>query len=275
MERFHQTLKRHLSKQPRPRTVVELQVQHDQFWTYDHEERPHRASGRRTPAQAFVARTRPFPRVPSSKFLPTAGGSGPGRRQRWGRPALPAAGSITRVWTRNYEPWGRQMVNDASPHLSRRRDVSRHSSVEVIRRYSNPPRRPADLRKLLTAAPVRDHAMPETRPPRQHQRRLRPDELARLVTDYVAGVEVMELVRRYGIARQTVFDQMRREGVPRRHPRLSVDETEKAAGIYRTGDSLATIGEVFGVDPGTVRRALIKLGVPMRDCHGREQTASS
>ena len=63
--------------------------------------------------------------------------------------------------------------------------------------------------------------------------------------------------------------------VPRRHPRMSADDTEKAAGLYRAGDSLGTIGEVFGVDPGTVRRALIKLGVPMRDCHGNEQVASS
>ena len=92
--------------------------------------------------------------------------------------------------------------------------------------------------------------MPETRPPRQHQRRIRPDELARLVGDYVAGVEVIELARRYGIARQTVLEQMRREGVPRRHPRLSADDTERAAGLYRTGDSLATVGGVFGVDPG-------------------------
>jgi len=93
------------------------------------------------------------------------------------------------------------------------------------------------------------------------------------VADYVEGVEVIELARRYGIARQTVLEQMRREGVARRHPRLSVDDTERAADLYRAGDSLATIGDVFAVDPGTVRRALMKLGVPMRDCHGREQAA--
>jgi hypothetical protein len=86
---------------------------------------------------------------------------------------------------------------------------------------------------------------------------------------------VIELARRYGIARQTVFDQMRREGVPRRHPRLSADDTQKAAEFYRAGDSLATIGGMFGVDPGTVRRALIKLRVPMRDCHGHEQASFS
>ena len=147
--------------------------------------------------------------------------------------------------------------------------------MEVIGRYSNPLRQPADLRTLLTAAPVRRHEMHETKPPRQHQRRLRPDELGRLVADYVAGVEVIELARRYGIARQTVLEQMRRQGVPRRHPRLSADDAERVADLYRSGDSLATIGGVFDVDPGTVRRALMKLGVPMRDCHGHEQAASS
>ena len=96
--------------------------------------------------------------------------------------------------------------------------------------------------------------MPETRLSRQHQHRLRPEEQDRLVADYVVGVDVVELARRYGIARQTVLEQMRRQGVPRRHPRLSADDTELAAGLYRAGDSLATIGEVFGVDPGTVRR---------------------
>ena len=89
----------------------------------------------------------------------------------------------------------------------------------------------------------------------------------------MTGVEVIELASRYGVARQTVLEQMRREGVPWRHPRLSAEDTEREVGLYRAGDSLVTIGEVFHVDPGTVRRALIKTGVPIRDCHGHEQTA--
>jgi hypothetical protein len=184
-------------------------------------------------------------------------------------------GHVIQHMSREHEVEGSSDSKRAVRNGTRNVGSSADSWVEVIGHYSNPPRQPADLRKLLTATPVRDHEIPETRPPRQHQRRLRPDELARLVADYLAGVEVIELARRYGMARQTVFDQMRREGVPRRNPRLSAVDIEKAAELYRADDSLATIGEVFGVDPGTVRRALIKLGVPMRDCHGNEQVASS
>ncbi len=66
---------------------------------------------------------------------------------------------------------------------------------------------------------------------------------------------------------------MRRQDVPRRHPRLTPDDITKATGLYQAGDSLATIGRVLGVDPGTVRRALTNLGVPLRDCHGRNRAS--
>lgn len=64
VERFHQTLKRHLAKQPSPDTKKQLQVQLDAFVAYYNDVRPHRAIGRRTPAQAFSARERSYPRGP-------------------------------------------------------------------------------------------------------------------------------------------------------------------------------------------------------------------
>jgi DNA-binding CsgD family transcriptional regulator len=96
--------------------------------------------------------------------------------------------------------------------------------------------------------------------------------LDHLVTDYLSGVKVKELAERYRITRQTVLEHMRRQSVPRRHPRLGRDEVDEAGNLYRSGKSLADIGAVFAVDPGTVRRALTKIGVPMRDPHGRERT---
>jgi transposase InsO family protein len=62
VERFHQTLKRWLTKQPPAATVTDLQDQLDWFRTYYNTIRPHRALGRRTPAQAFAARTKATPR---------------------------------------------------------------------------------------------------------------------------------------------------------------------------------------------------------------------
>jgi len=61
VERFHQTLKKFLSKQPRAKTVEQLQAQVDRFVTYYNEIRPHRAKGRKTPKSAFHSRDRARP----------------------------------------------------------------------------------------------------------------------------------------------------------------------------------------------------------------------
>jgi len=55
IERFHQTLKRWLQRQPAARTLVELQAQLDGFRLDYNEHRPHRATGRMTPAEAYRA----------------------------------------------------------------------------------------------------------------------------------------------------------------------------------------------------------------------------
>ncbi|MGH2403329.1 MAG: integrase core domain-containing protein [bacterium] len=64
VERFHQTLKAFLAKQPRARTIAELQVQVGRFTSYYNEVRPHRARGRSTPKAAFDARDKARPSGP-------------------------------------------------------------------------------------------------------------------------------------------------------------------------------------------------------------------
>lgn len=61
VERFHQTLKKWLSHQPRATTPRQLQGQLDTFRAYYNEVRPHRALGRRTPSQAYSARPKAVP----------------------------------------------------------------------------------------------------------------------------------------------------------------------------------------------------------------------
>ncbi|HEX6684340.1 MAG TPA: IS481 family transposase [Candidatus Limnocylindrales bacterium] len=78
VERFHQTLKRHLARQRKPATVAELQSQLDRFAVYYNDVRPHRALGRRTPAKAFAARTKATPKNPPAQ----AGGHHRVRRDR-------------------------------------------------------------------------------------------------------------------------------------------------------------------------------------------------
>jgi transposase InsO family protein len=55
IERFHQTLKRWLAAQPPPATIEELQIQLDCFRHFYNHHRPHRALGRRTPAEVWAS----------------------------------------------------------------------------------------------------------------------------------------------------------------------------------------------------------------------------
>jgi transposase InsO family protein len=64
VERFHQTLKKWLRAQPAAATIAGLQHQLNRFQTYYNTIRPHRALGRRTPAQAYAARPTAVPSGP-------------------------------------------------------------------------------------------------------------------------------------------------------------------------------------------------------------------
>jgi transposase InsO family protein len=61
VERFHQTLKKWLVRQPPATSLQQLQRQLDSFRRYYNDVRPHRALGRRTPAQAYAARPKAIP----------------------------------------------------------------------------------------------------------------------------------------------------------------------------------------------------------------------
>ena len=64
VERFHQTLKLFLAKQPPAETIVELQAQIDHFAAYYNDVRPHRAKNRMTPRAAFDSRDKARPAGP-------------------------------------------------------------------------------------------------------------------------------------------------------------------------------------------------------------------
>jgi hypothetical protein len=56
VERFHQTMKAYLARQPTARSIRALQRQADRFIAYYNDVRPHAACGRRPPRVAFEAR---------------------------------------------------------------------------------------------------------------------------------------------------------------------------------------------------------------------------
>jgi hypothetical protein len=150
----------------------------------------------------------------------------------------------------------------SSRHLGRK-------IVEVIGRYSNPPGRDTDLGILLTATPVWQRDVRRMGPPKQQQHRLSPLEITQLCVDYRAGTKVRDLMARFGICRDTVFQHLRRHNVSLRfQPRLGLSEIAQAVEAYGDGRSLARIADQLDVSPETVRRALMKTGIPIRPRRG-------
>ena len=64
VERFHQTLKAFLVKQPPAHSISDLQTQVDRFLAYYNEVRPHQSIGRKTPRSNFEARDKARPSGP-------------------------------------------------------------------------------------------------------------------------------------------------------------------------------------------------------------------
>jgi transposase InsO family protein len=64
VERFHQTMKTFLAKQPAANSIAGLQAQVDRFVDYYNDVRPHQACGRKPPLVAFEARDKARPSGP-------------------------------------------------------------------------------------------------------------------------------------------------------------------------------------------------------------------
>lgn len=71
VERFHSTLKRALVAKPAPETLDELQDQLDTFRDEYNHRRPHRALGRRPPAEAWAATPKSGPATRPLHYAPT------------------------------------------------------------------------------------------------------------------------------------------------------------------------------------------------------------
>ena len=70
VERFHQTMKKHLAARRPARSLPALQTQLDDFVDYYNTVRPHRALGRRTPTVAFRTRIKATPANPPLSVPP-------------------------------------------------------------------------------------------------------------------------------------------------------------------------------------------------------------
>ena len=106
---------------------------------------------------------------------------------------------------------------------------------------------------------------------KQIHRRLRQREIDELVAGYRAGATVYQLANEFRIHRGTVSLLLERQRVPLRNRPVSPAQIEQARVLYATGQYLAKVGKQLGCDANTVRLALVKVGVRMRDSHGRDR----
>ena len=141
--------------------------------------------------------------------------------------------------------------------------------MKLIGRYSNPFEQGERLRDLIEMVP---RGSPEvsagTR--KQVHRRLRPAEIEELVAGHQAGATAYQLADRFRIHSTTVLSLLERQSVARRNRRLSSTQIDQARELYVAGQSLAKVGKQLGCHANTVRLVLLKAGVRMRDCQGRE-----
>jgi DNA-directed RNA polymerase specialized sigma24 family protein len=107
----------------------------------------------------------------------------------------------------------------------------------------------------------------------QHQTRLNPDQVERLVERYKAGATTYQLAEEFGCNRNTVSDHLKRAGVKLRRSGLPPEEVERAIELYESGFSLESVGERFGVTGDTVAARLREQGVRIRDAHERRRSS--
>jgi hypothetical protein len=80
-----------------------------------------------------------------------------------------------------------------------------------------------------------------------------------------------ELARVFGVHLTTIRAALDRHGETIRVLTISSVQVEAASQLYRSGLSLAAVGQKLGFDAATIATHLRRAGVPIRDPHGRVQ----
>lgn len=89
-------------------------------------------------------------------------------------------------------------------------------------------------------------------------------ESERLAADYVNGMRVVELSRKYGLHRSTVYRHLQKHGLERRSYPLDDVGVDRARELYETGYTLAEVAEFVGSSCRTVRETFVARGISRR-----------
>lgn len=93
-----------------------------------------------------------------------------------------------------------------------------------------------------------------------------------LLADYEAGMPVRTIAVKHGVHRGTIPTFVLRSGGKLRSTGLNHERRASAAILYRDGLTLQEVADRLGVDPKTVRNAVVAEGISLRP-RGRRPTA--
>lgn len=132
--------------------------------------------------------------------------------------------------------------------------------------YSATPVTAAGLREILTSG---DDSVRITAPvARRPWTRLNDEARADVAARYEAGETSTALAKEYNVAKSTILGILRANSVVVRRQPLTLEQVSEAAALYESSLSLSQVAERLKVNQETMRVAIVKAGVVLRDPTG-------
>lgn len=95
--------------------------------------------------------------------------------------------------------------------------------------------------------------------------RLNTDQQAAVVTRYSNGETSTTLAEEYGVAKSTILRILREARVVVRRQPMTPDQVSEAAQLHQAGLSLSQVAKQLGVNQETMRAAILRAGVVLRE----------
>lgn len=97
--------------------------------------------------------------------------------------------------------------------------------------------------------------------PSQRQTRLGERQVLDLISSYLAGSSIKQLVKDFELNRSTVYQHLKRANVSRRGGKLTPDQVFGLRRQYENGVSITELALQFGVSASTIQRRLADTSV--------------
>ncbi|NYD68713.1 helix-turn-helix domain-containing protein [Agromyces atrinae] len=153
--------------------------------------------------------------------------------------------------------------------LPRRETGQLIGSAGILGAYSITKVATSQVRALVAKARSETVVREAREVPPRRPKSLDADIQGAIVDRYLAGRTMKALAAEMKVHRTTIRTVLDRHGIAPRDTQISDTDVARAAALYESGQSLATIGAQLGFNPQTISNRLRQIGVALRDPHGR------